>query len=50
MQPIDAIAVSLNHREGYSIIALFPYKIDSGKLTLGTAFAQEGEADIFTAQ
>ncbi|MBY0317280.1 MAG: hypothetical protein K2X72_01015 [Reyranella sp.] len=46
----DAIAVSLNHRESYSVIVLFPYKIDSGKLILGTAFAQEGEADIFPAR
>jgi hypothetical protein len=43
----DAIAVSLNHRDSYSIIVLFPYKIDSGKLILGAAFAQKGEADIF---
>src|SRR5262245_54636156 len=46
----DAIAVSLNHRGNYSIIVLFPYTIDSGKLILGTAFAQKGEADIFPAQ
>jgi hypothetical protein len=46
----DAIAVSLNHRDNYSVIVLFPYKIDAGKLILGTAFAQKGEADIFPAQ
>ena len=46
----DAIAVSLNHRDDYSIIILFPYKIDSGKLFLGTALAQKGDADIFPAQ
>jgi hypothetical protein len=43
----DAIAVSLNHRDSYSVIVVFPYKIDRGKLTIGTAFAQKGEADIF---
>jgi hypothetical protein len=43
----DAIAVSLNHRDNYSIVVIFPYKIDGGKLTMGTAFAKEGEADIF---
>ena len=43
----DAIAISLNHRDNYSVIVLFPYKIDAGKLILGTAFAQKGEADIF---
>jgi hypothetical protein len=43
----DAIAVSLNHRDNYSIVVLFPYKLDSGKLTVGTAYAQKGEGDIF---
>jgi hypothetical protein len=43
----DAIAVSLNHRDNYSIVVIFPYKIDNGKLTVGDAFAQKGEADIF---
>jgi hypothetical protein len=46
----DAIAVSLNHRDNYSVVVLFPYKIDGGELILGTVFAQEGEADIFPAQ
>jgi hypothetical protein len=43
----DAIAVSLNHRDNYSVVLLFPYKIDGGELILGTLFAQEGEADMF---
>src|SRR5262249_23662760 len=46
----DAIAVSLNHRDNYSVIVVFPYKIDGGKLALGEIFAQKGEADIFSAQ
>jgi hypothetical protein len=46
----DAIAVSLNHRDNYSVKVLFPYKIESRKLILGTVFAQKGEADIFPAQ
>jgi hypothetical protein len=46
----DAIAVSLNHRDDYSVVVLFPYKIDSGKLSLGNAFPQSGEADIFPAR
>src|ERR1700754_1680246 len=37
----DAIAVSLNHRDNYSVVVLFPYKIDAGELILGTVFAQE---------
>jgi hypothetical protein len=43
----DAIAVALDHRDDYSIIVLFPYKIDAGKLSLGAAFVQHGEANIF---
>ena len=43
----DAIAVSLNHRDSYSVVVLFPYKIEGGKLTVGDAFAHMGEADIF---
>jgi hypothetical protein len=46
----DAIAVSLNHRDNYSVVVLCPYKIDGGELILGTVFAQGGEADIFPAQ
>jgi hypothetical protein len=46
----DAIAISLNHRDNYSVKVLFPYKIDSRKLILGTSFAQKGEADIFPEQ
>jgi len=42
--------VSLNHRDNYSAVVLFPYKIDGGELILGTVFDQEGEADIFPAQ
>lgn len=43
----DAISVSLNHQDNYSIVVLFPYQIDEGKLVRGAAFAQRGEADIF---
>ena len=43
----DAIAVSLNHRDNYSIVVFIPYRIDNRRLILGTAFAQKGEADIF---
>jgi hypothetical protein len=46
----DAIAVSLNHRDHYSIVVVFPYRIDGGNLTMGTAFAQMGEADIFPSR
>jgi hypothetical protein len=43
----DAIAISLNHRDNYSVIVLFPYRLERGKLSVDTAFAQAGEADIF---
>lgn len=46
----DAVAVSLNHRANYSVIVLFPYRIDGGKVEFGEAFAQEGEADIFASK
>lgn len=46
----DAIAVALNHRDGYSVIVLFPYSIENGKAVIGAAFAQKGEADVFLAR
>ena len=46
----DAIAVSLNHRDNYSAVLVFPYEINGGELILGAVSAQEGEADIFPAQ
>ena len=46
----DAIAVSLNHRDDYSIIVIFPYRIENGKLIMEAAYAQKGEADIFPPQ
>jgi hypothetical protein len=46
----DAVAVSLNHRANYSVVVLFPYRIDGGKVVFGETFAQEGEADIFASK
>jgi hypothetical protein len=46
----DAIAVSLNHRADYSLIVLFPYKIEGGKPVISEAIAQKGEADIFPSK
>jgi hypothetical protein len=43
----DAVAVSLNHRDGYSVVVLLPYKIDDGNIVYDTPQAQPGEADIF---
>ncbi|MFZ0147844.1 MAG: hypothetical protein WBG18_18050 [Xanthobacteraceae bacterium] len=46
----DAIAVSLNHRDNYSMMVFFPYKRQGREVTIGTPFAQLGEADIFPPQ
>src|SRR5579862_710389 len=40
----DAITVSLDHRDDYSVVVFFPYRIDNGEFILGTAFAQKGKA------
>jgi hypothetical protein len=49
-QKSDAIAVSLNHRESYSVVVFFPYQLKNGKLTHGEVFAQKGEADVFSSK
>jgi hypothetical protein len=43
----DAIAVSLDHRDGYSVVVFFPYTIEHSTLTIGEAFASKGEKGIF---
>jgi hypothetical protein len=43
----DAVAVSLNHRDGYSVVVLLQYKIEDGSVVYDTPHAQPGEADIF---
>ena len=43
----DAIAVSLNHRDNYSVVIFFPYKFEGTKLVMSEAIANQGEADIF---
>ncbi len=46
----DAIAVSLNHRENYSVTAFFPYQLANGQVTFGDVFAQKGDGDVFSSQ
>ena len=46
-QKSDAIAVSLNHRDNYSVVVLFPYQLANGELQYGEAISQEGERDVF---
>ncbi len=46
-EKLDAVTVSLNHRDDYSVRVVFPFRIDDGKIVWGESFAQSGEADIF---
>jgi hypothetical protein len=46
----DAVAVSLDHRDGYSVIVFFPYEVAAGILINGAPIAQMGVADIFPAR
>lgn len=44
----DAIAVRLDHRDGYSVVVVFPYSIGSGgDVTIESPFAVKGEQRIF---
>lgn len=47
-KPSDAIIVSLEHKDNYSVIVGEPYKIGLfKKVTFGQLFAMEGKQDIF---
>ncbi|MGC8491574.1 MAG: hypothetical protein ACP5SH_07535 [Syntrophobacteraceae bacterium] len=46
----EAIAVSLNHRNDYSVVIFFPYEIKKDRIQFGEAIAQKGEADIFESE
>lgn len=46
-ESVAAIAVSLDHRENYSVVVLLPYTIEDGKVGLGAARAEAGKGDIF---
>ncbi len=47
-KPIDAIIVSLEHKDDYSVIVGEPYKIGLfKKVSFGNLFAMEGKHDIF---
>lgn len=47
-KPSDAIIVSLEHKDDYSVIVGEPYKIGLfKKVTFGSLFAIEGKHDIF---
>jgi len=45
----DAIAVRLDHRDGYSVVVLFPYTIGPrGNVAIEPPFATKGEQNIFS--
>ena len=47
-KPSDAIIVSLEHKDAYSVIVGEPYKIGLfKKITFGNLFAMEGKNNIF---
>lgn len=47
---IDAVAVSLDHRDGYSVTVLLPYKIEDDEVVYDSPRSQAGEADIFPSR
>lgn len=49
-QKSDAIAISLNHENNYSVVVFFPYHLKNGQLTFGEVFAQQGKADVFSTK
>jgi hypothetical protein len=44
---VDAVAASLNHRDGYSVVVLLPFRVEDGDVVFDAPLAQRGEADIF---
>jgi hypothetical protein len=45
----DAISVSLDHLDHYSIVVIVPYKLDHEQLTLGETYAERAEQDVFVS-
>jgi hypothetical protein len=43
----DAIAVALDHRDGFSCIMMFPYSIRWMKVKLGTPLRNENPLSVF---
>jgi hypothetical protein len=46
----DAIAVALDHRDGYSVMVIYPYRFEAGRLVIEAPIAQQGAAEIFPPQ
>ena len=50
-QKTDAICVSLDHKDNYSVNVIFPYTLrEGGKLSISTPFATKGDGKIFPAR
>ena len=43
----DAVAIELEHRDGYNVTVYFPYAIQSGVVSFGTPFAAPGPHRVF---
>lgn len=43
----DAIAVALDHKDGFSVTVFFPYVIEKKGVVIGELFASAGDDDIF---
>jgi ATP-dependent Clp protease adapter protein ClpS len=43
----DAVAVALDHWNGYSVVVAFPYEISNGKVQVQSPIAVRGEGRIF---
>ena len=46
-EPTDAIAVELEHRDGYAVTVFFPYELANGRPILGRPFATPNSRSIF---
>jgi len=50
-QKMDAVAVDLDHRDGMSIVVVYPYVIAPDKtVTMSQSFAVKGKNEIFQAK
>ena len=49
VEKTDAIAVALDHRDGYSVMVIYPYRFHAGRLVIEAPIAQQGAAEIFPA-
>lgn len=50
VEKMDAIAVRLDHQDGYSVVVMIPYRLGpGGEVMKGTLFANKGAASIFPA-